>query len=339
MKILLIADFHYDTPRFLLNNSRFFGKGFILNGHDVREFGYRQTLLALSPIKSKKWALKLAKQKTDSLLIETARHYLPNLVLITAFRLLDEHTISRLKEAIPKALFMCWYGDPPRGIDAEVFDIARHCDWFLSTSGGEVLQQFKPLVSHCAFMPNPCDPDIEYPRQVPDQWRSKLLFTGKLKHSLADQDPIRWELIKRLIDEQGMTVWGCLDKPRLEGIDYINAICGTQMALSINVYNDVRFYHSDRLMHFLACGVFVVAKYVPDNELLFENEKHLTCFNEIEQCLEIVKRYSSDDAARKRIARAGRERAVEEFHYQKLAGHIIDLAEKGDFQASWKEIL
>ena len=72
-----------------------------------------------------------------------------------------------------------------------------------------------------------------------------------------------------------MTVWGCLGQKSLEGIHYLEAICGAQIALSINVFNDVRFYHSDRLTNYLGCGTFVLAKRVPDSELLFEDHKHL----------------------------------------------------------------
>ena len=184
MKILIIADFHGDSPRFLLNNSRFFSKGFVRNGHDVRQFSYRETLLGLSPIRSKKWALKLAKKKTDRLLAELARHYQPDLVFITTFRLLDGATLAQLKKETGKAAIVCWYGDPPRHIEEEVGDVARHCDWFLATSGGPVLQMYKEMgVAHCGYMANPCDSDVEYGRDVAAKWRTDIVFTGKLKHN------------------------------------------------------------------------------------------------------------------------------------------------------------
>ena len=65
MKILILADFRRDSPFYLLNNPRLLSKGFMRNGHDVLEFSYRDTLLSLSPIRSKRWARKLAKNKLE----------------------------------------------------------------------------------------------------------------------------------------------------------------------------------------------------------------------------------------------------------------------------------
>lgn len=340
MKILIIADFHGDSPRFLLNNSRFFSKGFVRNGHDVRQFSYRETLLGLSPIRSKKWALKLAKKKTDRLLAELARHYQPDLVFITTFRLLDVDTIAQLKAEIGGAKVMCWYGDGPLDIEAGVAPIAQQCDWFLATSGGDILEEFRRLgVARCAFMPNPCDGDTEYPRAVDDRWRSDIVFTGKLKHKRAGQDSTRWELINTLVEKKGMSVWGDMGKPRLEGQDYLNALCGAKMVLSINVYNDVRLYHSDRLIHCVSCGVFTLARHVPDSELLFEDGEHLRYFRTADECLELVDYYLGHDDERGRIAAAGREHAQAVFDCGRLAEHVIDLIEKGSYDAPFAEIV
>jgi len=340
MRVLLIADFRTEFPRFILNNSRIFSKGFVRNGHDVLEFSYRSMLLQLSPVKSKKWALRLAKKKTDQLLLKLVRNHQPELVFISAFKLLDEKTLQQLREELPRAVFMCWYGDPPRGIDTKVDAMARKCDWLLATSGGELLRKYKQMgVKNCAFMPNPADRDFEYPRQVSEKWRSELLFAGKLSHHQEGGDPIREDLIRYLIEKKGMTVWGCLGQPRVEGYDYLNAVCGTKMALSINVNNDVRFYHSDRLTHLLGCGAFVLSRYVPDSDLLFEDKKHLCYFHSIEECSDLVDQFRQDQTLRKKIAEQGYKRAHEGFNCEKLAGYVVDLAQGREFQEPWCEIL
>ena len=324
----------------MLNNSRMLAKGFVRNGHDVQQFSYREALMNLSPVPSKKWAARLAKGKTDRLLTELAKHYSPDMVLITAFKLLDADTVRQLRDAARGATFVCWYGDGPGAVDPRVQEVVRHCDWFLATSGGPLLQQFKEAgVSHCAFMPNPADADIEYPRPTDQRWRSEMLFTGKLSHSRHAREPIREGLIETLIARNKMTVWGCLRRPRLVGIDYLNAICGAKMVLSINITNNVRFYHSDRLIHCLACGAFVLAKAVPDSELLFADGAHLCYFDSVEQCLDLVDRYQADPVGRQKIARAGMARAHESFGCEKLARHIVDLVQEGQYLEDWAEVL
>ena len=340
MRVLIVGDFQGDLARFMLNNSRKFSKGFTRNGHDVLEFSYRNMLMQLSPVGSRRWAGWLAKGKTDRLLAQLAGHHQAELVLITAFRLMDGATVQRLKQAVPRAKVVCWYGDMQQGVDPQVAAIGRQCDWFLATSAGATLRNYHALgIEHCAFMPNPADADVERRYEVPDRLRSRMLFVGKLKHSGPGQDPARWELIERLAAEQQLTVWGSLGRPPIKGLAYLQAICGTDMALSVNAYNDVRMYHSDRLVHLTGCGAFVLAKRVPDSELLFEDGRHLCYFDSYEQCVELIERYADDAAARDKIAAAGRARAHSQFGAQKLARHIVELVEHGGFEAPWAEII
>ena len=317
-----------------------FSKGFTRNGHDVLEFSYRNMLQQLSPVQSKNWAARIAKKKTDRLLVELARNHRPDLIMITAFKLLDGRTVQALKEALPGARVICWYGDMRKGVDPKVGDIARHCEWFLATSAGETLRNYKALgVAHCAFLPNPTDRDIERVNQTGAQWHSKIVFVGKLRHKQPGQDPLRWELIQHLKQREGLTVWGALGQPALKGLEYLYAICGADMVLSINAFNDVRMYHSDRLIHSLGCGAFVLARRVPDGELLFEDKKHLCYFGSLEECVELINRFSGDAAARQALGAAGMARAHEGFGCEKLTRHIVSLLETGRYQEDWAEII
>ena len=340
MKILFLADFRRDSPRFLLNNPRIMSKGFMRHGHDVLEFSYRDMILRNSLIASKKWAVKWAKRKTDQMLLRMAQSYEPDLLFIMTFKLLDVETIRMLKEALPGARVMCWYIDMYDGADPAVAPIAKESEWLLSTGGGAILRTYKDVgVPHCAFMPFPSDPDLEYPREVADKWRSELLFTGKLRHGLRGQDAMREDLVRYLAEHKAMTVWGGLGRPWLEGSDYLNAICGAKIAVSINAFNHIRFYHSDRPVHYMGCGTFTLAKWVPDSDLLFENNRHLCYFSTIEECLELIERYQKDDQQRKKIAAAGMKRTHDGFRGERLAGYIVDLMEKGEYVDDWCEVI
>ncbi len=340
MRILLIADFRRDHPRQLLNNPRKFSKGLVRNGHDVLEFSYKDELLALSPFRSKKFAQWCAKEKTDDLLLVLSKHYQPEVILIMAFKLLDAETIQRLKQAHPSTPVMCWYCDMYAGIDPKIAPLAKECHWFLATAGGDFLKAYKDLgIEHCAFLPNPCDGDIEYPREVPPSFHTKMLFTGKLMHGQGGQDAMRSKLIQELVDKKGMTVWGCLGRPGVEGIEYLQAICGTRIALSINAFNDIPCYHSDRLTHYLGCGAFVLAKYVPGSERLFEDRRHLDYFRTSEECLDRVDYYLEKEEERRRIAQQGYEHIHANFSGQILARRMIDLIQTGRYDPPWGEVL
>jgi len=332
--------FHRKSPCDPTNRHRKLAKGFIRNGHDVVEFSYLDLLAQLSPVNFRGLAARLAKEKADRALVSLASQYSPDMVVLFNLKRLDERTVLRLKETAPGALYVAMHGDMHHGCDADVLRIARLCDWFMPTSAGAALRWYKEAgVARCAFVPNVADGDLEYPQPAPPQWRSDVLFTGKLWHDLEGQDPHREELIRHLAAGGKLTVWGCLGRPDVSGLDYVNAICGARIALSVNAFNDVRLYHSDRLTHYLSHGTFVLAKGVPDSELMFEDGRHLCYFNTTEQCDELIDRFLADDAARRRIAAAGMERVHEAFGCRSIARHVVDIATTGRCGQEWAEVV
>lgn len=150
---------------------------------------------------------------------------------------------------------------------------------------------------------------------------------------------MRSDLVKDLVKRKGMTVYGCLGQPTVAGLDYLTAICGARIALNINAFNDVPLYHSDRLMHYMGCGTFVLSKYVPQSEQLFVDQEHLCYFDTKQQCLELIDRFLGDDSLRDKIARQGTEHAHTNFSCEKLAAYIIDLARQETYDPPWGRIV
>ncbi len=97
----------------------------------------------------------------------------------------------------------------------------------------------------------------------------------------------------------------------------------------------MRLYHSDRLTHYLACGAFVLAKRVPDSDLLFKDDIHLKYFDTVDEFFKLADWYLKHEDQRKKIANAGMKWTHEQFNCLKIAGYILDLAEKGSYSAPW----
>lgn len=87
---------------------------------------------------------------------------------------------------------------------------------------------------------------------------------------------------------KGCALYGCLGRPKVEGMNYLYAISGARIGLSINAANNVKFAHSSRLIHYLACGTFVLAKRVPDSDLLFKDGVHLRYFDTVEDLFDLA---------------------------------------------------
>ena len=134
-------------------------------------------------------------------------------------------------------------------------------------------------------------------------------------------------------------LYGCFGKSKTKGLESFFAISGAKIGLSINIANDVKFYHSDRFMNNPACGAFNLAKRAPGYELLFEDGKEVKYFDCSDEFFDLADYYLKNDQERKTIAQAGMKRVHSEFHTEKIVRCLDNLIETGAYKAPWVEIL
>jgi hypothetical protein len=210
----------------------------------------------------------------------------------------------------------------------------------VATSAGAFLQTYKAAgVPRCAFIPNACDPDIQYRYAVEDRWATDILFTGKIEHPEHDSNDERSAILERLYKMPNARIYGTFGNPRVDGLDYFRAICGAKTAVSINLVNDVRMYHSDRLINYVSCGTLTLAKRVPDTELLFEDGVHLRYFDHPDEFFDLVAFYLRHEDERERIARAGMEHAHRQFNCVRLGEILLELIDSGRCETPWAEVV
>jgi hypothetical protein len=341
-KIFMVSDLRLDAVQMFKNNPIKLAKGFIRLGHDVRQFSYLEAILGLSPLKNRVVAGLFAKNKVDSLLTGAIKNYKPDIIFLTFVRMLDAETVDRMRQAAPNAVFVGFDVDLWPQLHPGRIAIAQKLDILMATNDGASLHAHKDAgVSLCTFMPNVCDPDIDHRYQVGPEWIKDITWTGLISQDVKryPQEQMRYEIIGRLAQMPNCTVYGCCGKPKIGGMDYLYAISGAKIGLSINGDNNVRLYHSDRLTHYLACGTFVLAKRVPDTDLLFKDGLHLRYFDTADEFFELADWFLKHDAERKKIADAGMNCVHEQFNGVKIAGYILDVIEKGTYNAPWTKLL
>ena len=334
----MVADLRLDAVQMFKNNPVKLAKGFIRLGHDVRQFGYFETVLGLSPVKNRTFARLFAKNKTDGLLVEAIKNYRPDIIFVSFVRVFDAETVERMRQAAPNAVFIgldtaLWPQIHPGRIAA-----AKKLDILMATYDGRFLQTYRDAgVPLCVFIPNVCDPDIDHRYPVGPEWIKDITWTGMIRQDVKryPQEQMRYEIISRLAQMPNCAVYGCCGRPKIGGIDYLYALSGARIGLSINSDNDVRLYHSSRLTHYLSCGTFVLAKRVPDSDLLFKGGLHLRYFDTAEEFFELADWYLKHEDERKKIADAGMKWTHEQYNSVKIAGYILDLIEKGTYKAPW----
>ncbi len=340
-RIVILANLREDSPRGLQLVSRKLNKGFIRNGHDVLVFSYLLQMKALSFLPGKMWSRKYFMKKTDQLCCNILKSYQPDLVVFPGYRLITHDTISKLKEVLPNTFFAGLYYDQLEDMTDDFVSTNKLMDAFMATGAGEPLARVASKSGNIpsAFIPNPCDPDIERPYPDSHMPATEILFPGKFSHTGYAHDGNREPLLKLLAKDYGLVNYGNGINPSIWGMDYYGAISKTKIALSININNNFPMYHSGRLINYLSCGAFAVASYVPKSELLFEDHKHLRYFHSNDECVELIKYYLKNENERKTIASAGMEYVHKTFNCQRIAKDIIDFLTTGTYNAPWRDII
>lgn len=336
-KIFIIADISTKSIKMYINQMPKLAKGLIRLGYDARIFSYCNILEQLSPLKSKTLSKRLFKSKVDTLLVCQIKDYMPDIIYISFPRAMDAETIDKIKVVVPMAKMIGLDGDPwPKLQKDDRVEMAKKMDILTVTNDGQFLQDYLDAgVKQCVFIPNMCDPDIDHRYEVAQDWNTDILWTGAIEHHADTSECFRRQLLERLVKRSNCRIYGCLDYPKIGGIDYLYAISGAKIGLSVNAVNDISKYHSDRITHYLSCGTFVLAKHVPDSELLFKDGTHLRYFETVDEFFELAGWYLKHDQERVKIANAGMHHIHTEFNCVKMAGYIIDLMEKGTYDAPW----
>ncbi|MBP9014836.1 MAG: glycosyltransferase [Smithella sp.] len=334
-RIFLISDSKDYTDKLLLTDIRKRAKGFIRLGHDVQVFSPNLAIRLLGGITHKLWVYKVYKPKMDELIVRQIRNYCPDIVYLSFAKYLDLETISRIREAASGAVLV--------GYDVDIFPeqhsgrvlAASGLDLLLTTYAGHALVPYENKGVRCIFLPNVCDPDIEYRYPVSAEWESGILFTGRIVHRNYPTDEMRCQLLSRLLADTRFVYYGPKGRRMIGGIDYYYAISGAKIGLSINADNNIPLYHSDRLTHYLACGTMVVAKKVPDSEKLFIDKRHLRYFDSVEEFFDLADWYLDHEQERLAIANEGMEYVHREFSCEKIAKYTLDAIEMGTYSAPW----
>lgn len=338
LKILILSDSNYKPVKMYLDQMPKLAKGFIRLGHDVRHLSYCSILSQLSPFKSRSLSSFLFKKKVDETISCFAKNYRPDIIYISFAKHLDKATVLLLRENAPSAVLVGMDGDPWPEREKGRIETACGLDILMATNDGIFLDKYKQAgVKKCVFMPNMCDPDIDHRYEVDETWKSDVLWTGAVQHTvgLADGDKTRQQVIDLLAQRPNVRIYGCMGQPKISGIDYLYTISGAKIGLAINAINSISLYHSDRFTHYTACGTMVLAKRVPDTERLMADKIHVRYFDEPAECMELIDWYLAHEDERKKIADSGMEHCHTCFSSVRIAQCILDLAQTGQYKAPW----
>lgn len=337
-RIFAIADFKDERLWSVFVEERRIVKALIRRGCDVHRFSYKNVMMQCGLFSGKSLSQRFSRKKTDKILLDQIKHYYPDIIFLLGMKYFDADTISHVRDIAPKAIFIGRDGDPFPEKNPDRLAIGKLMDIVVMPSAGSFLQTYKDLgVSCCSFIPFSCDPDIQYRYEPDNKWITDIIFTGKAEHKKLDRDQLRYELALRLSKMPNAKLYGCLGRPKTDGLDCFRALSSAKIGLSVNIANDVQLYHSDRYINIPAGGTFTLAKRVPGYELLFKDGIHMKYFDSADEFFDLADWYLKHDDERKKIADAGMEQAHKEFNFEKIAQYTLDLIENGTYSAPWTD--
>jgi len=164
-------------------------------------------------------------------------------------------------------------------------------------------------------------PETIYPVELTEQEREKF---GSDVTFIGHCEPNRIERLSMLaVTVENMKIWGPgWNRYRLPGTlkkvvqyrsvwneEYRKTLCGAKIVVHyLTRWN--RDTQVSKSFEIPACGAFMLTERTEDHLACFEEDKEAVFFSTVEELIEKVRFYLSNDELRRKIARAGRERCI-----------------------------
>ena len=149
-------------------------------------------------------------------------------------------------------------------------------------------------------------------------YKSDICFLGHCEpdrrlgemDSLMKEIPCRYSIHGSLWKENSKGhAWSGMDTHELQGLDYVNCLVGSKIALAFySTWNEDQY--TTRSFEIPACGVFMLSQRTDEMMRLYEEDKEAVYFNDIDELIDKAKFYLLNDHIREKIAIAGKNRCL-----------------------------
>lgn len=330
---------YYDVGRKLCN-------GFIRNGHNVYFLSDRDTARAATSLGIK----ALGAAYCNSVFIDICANFRPELIVIGHADILTTQSLIQARVIIPGVKIAQFNVDAlfnPHTID-QIASKAKLCDATFVTTAGAILRQFSHASGIAAYMPNPVDASVEWPRcHEHDDQAYDVFWACRAMDGGYPGDPrIELPLFLERSGKVAIDYHGLNGKPPLYNADYFTHIANARMGLNIS---NVRYrgsdekaspeslylYSSDRIAHYMGSGLLTFT--TRDNRLedIFVEDKELIFFSSKEDLLDKALYYINNNANRRAIAYAGWQKMHVFFNERLVAKYLVEATFRLPFSESY----
>jgi len=309
-----------------------FTNGFIRNGHDVIEISDRDYVRL-----NKGLNLLSIKDKFHNYLIETFKNYNPDLIIFGHSEYITENILNDFKDLNKKIIISQWNEDPFVNDLADTPDNIKKLKKLLSlvdhsfiTTNPDVLNFSKKDTKNIHFFMTPVDKNIECfdvfnlkPFNDVFYAMSHGVNRATLKEGKRDN---RVNFLNKLIRKSTdikYDFYGFGKQEPVWGNEFYKSLLNSKMALNLSRGTPTKHYSSNRIASIMGNGllVFIDQKVKMNN---FFNSKEIVSYNSIEDLVDKIRYYKTNDKIRKKIAKKGKEKYFKLFNETKVSKYIID---------------
>ena len=173
----------------------------------------------------------------------------------------------------------------------------------------------------------PCGSDTEVFRPMKPEKIYDLLFIGN------NNSRSRVDLLQKIHNRFDLSVagrdWdatGLNVLPQVYGLDFSRLLGQAKILIGLidDAWVHLEACFSNRVVNTLACGGFLIQRYTPGLESMFDNHEHLVWYQTEEDLFSLIDRYLRDPAERERIGAKGRKLIASDFTYDRAVSRILE---------------
>ena len=295
--------------------------GALRNGWQIHTFSERDVTRFLAPLG---FMRNLGAQMMNRRLVQTAKNWKPDVVFLSHCDYVTNAALERIHAVVPGVKIVHINCDPVATghCCAQIARRVPSCDAIFVTTAGDKLKTWKTPQNVVGFYPNPSDRsyEVEDNSQKAD-FTYDLFFAGR--PALADA---RRELLDALLPQLDPKVrlgFFGMGRPLVVGRAYEEAIAASKMGLSINRFENWKWYASDRITHLMGNGVLTF-QYDGNQMQDFFSDRETVYFHTPAELAEKIAYYNAHDDARRAVAAAGRAKYHALFDARRVVKYMVE---------------
>lgn len=308
-------------------------------GHDLIVFEDRQHIIPGKARRRLQWLHQIDLQHINRKLISLALKTKPNIAIIAGGHRIRPKTIKTLKAS--GIYLVLWTIDAPLNFKP-IIEVAPFYDHIFcqGTEAIELLDRAGIKGAH--WLPVACDPNehrpVELSAEEKERYGNDVVFVGSYYSNRA-------KLFEELVNFD-LGIWGpgwnnlgteSNIRKHVRGIhtnpsEWLKIYSASKIILATH-YLDPKnrfpvYQASPRVFEALACGAFVISDNQRDVFSLFKDGEHLVRFSTPDDLIEKIPYYLDHPLERERIARQGREEALNNHTYLHRIEKLLSVVEK-----------